>query len=191
MTRALLLTCACLLACDAPDDADGTGDTGDTTAAGTTTTPTEVDPTDDPPTGDDVPPTDVDALTAWLADGGYKGWPSESGPHGSTGPHFGDVRTYVNPALFDSLAAGNDVHPKGAAAVKELYGGGVDVVGYSVAIKGFDNSTMSGTGDGWYWYENYAGSQYGDGFGDGTCVGCHAPSNPDFKDFILTPFPLQ
>lgn len=187
MPRSPLLLALLLAACS--DDAADTTTATDP-PAGTT------DATAPPTTGDDTgapgsPPTEEAALAAWLAAGHYKGWPSESGPHPSTGPHFGDVRTFLNPALLDSLEAGNDAHPKGAAAVKELYGGGVDVKGWSVAIKDFDNSTMQTAGDGWYWYEHYDGNAYASSFGAGLCVGCHAAGDPNFKDHILTPFPLQ
>jgi hypothetical protein len=185
MPRSPLLLALLLAACsdDAADTAAdppaATSDTGDAPTTG-----------DAPPAPED-PPTEEAALAAWLAAGHYKGWPSESGLHPSTGPHFGDVRTFVNPTLHDSLEAGNAAHPKGAATVKELYGGGVELKGWSVIIKGFDNSTMQAAGDGWYWYESYDGSVYASSFGAGLCVGCHAASHPDFKDHVLTPFPLQ
>ncbi|MBL9099845.1 MAG: hypothetical protein JNL82_02745 [Myxococcales bacterium] len=183
LTRLALALALLPLACggdagdtDAPETSSATSDTGEP--------PTTGEPAEDPPT-------DEEALAAWLTAGAYRTWPAESGPHASTGPHFGSVRTYVNAALFDSLEAGSAVHPRGAAAVKELYGDVADVRGWSVMIKDFDNSTMVDDGDGWYWYESYNGSTFGDAFGDPTCTGCHAPTHPDFKDFFLTPFPLQ
>lgn len=183
------LALALLLACDQPGD-------DDTTAATATDSDAETgeDTSEPPTTGDDIPdepPTDEAALTVWLTAGKYKGWPAETAIHDSTGPHFGGVRTYINPQLFDSLEAGNTVHPKGAAAVKELYGDSNELKGWSAIIKGFENSTMNSPGDGWYWYEKYGDSVYGNSFGDGTCVGCHATDHPDFKDHVLTPFPLQ
>lgn len=192
MPRRTMLACALLLvACGEPNDepttqgpsADGS-DTGVVTGDDDTGVPTSGG-------GAGEPPTNEDALTAWLMAGGYEGWPAESALHESTGPHFGAVRTYVNPTLFDSLEAGNTAHPKGAAAVKELYGGSDELRGWSVMVKGFENSTSDAPGDGWYWYERYDGGVFGNSFGDGTCVGCHASSHPDFKDHVLTPFPLQ
>lgn len=181
MPRSPLLLALLLAACsdDAADTADAPADTSD---AG-----------DAPTTGGDPgdPPTEEAALAAWLAAGHYKAWPSESGLHPSTGPHFGDVRTFVNPPLLDSLTAAASAHPKGAAAVKELYGGGTELRGWSVMIKAAAESTTKSAGDGWYWYETYEGSVYGGSFGAGICVGCHAMNDPNFKDHVLTPFPLQ
>ena len=65
-------------------------------------------------------PTESGALRNWLEGFGYLQWEAESGVHGSTGPHFGGVRTYVNDELFASLSAGNVTHPQGSAAVKGL-----------------------------------------------------------------------
>jgi hypothetical protein len=131
----------------------------------------------------DVPPTGSAALRPWLEAGEYLDWTAESAPHASTGPHFGTVRTFVNGPLLDSLTAAGDPHPLDAAAVKELYGGGTEVVGWSVMVKVAD-----GTGGGtWYWLEYYAGSTYADGVGDSLCTGCHGAGT----DHVLTPFPLQ
>ena len=65
-------------------------------------------------------PAQPDTLFSFLKDGGYKGFASESKAHPSSGPHSGDVRVFLNPALAESLGAGNAAHPRGAAAVKEL-----------------------------------------------------------------------
>lgn len=134
---------------------------------------------------DDLPPTQGDALEEWLALGSYKSWAAESKVHMSTGPHGGNVRTYVNAALFASLEAGNAMHPQGAATVKELYGGGVDTItGYAVMVKVAPDSAG---GEGWYWYERVGGTTYADGTGVGLCSGCHGGG----ADYVLTPFPLQ
>jgi len=93
------------------------------------------------------PPLGGAALETWLKAGHYKTWRRESGAHASPGPHFGKVRAYLNPVLFESKAR---QHPKEAAAVKELYGDGEAVLGWSVAIK---TQADSDGGSNWYWYE--------------------------------------
>lgn len=128
-------------------------------------------------------PTEGGPLRDWLIDGNYVDWPAESGPHQSTGPHFGAVRTWLNPALDDSLAAGNVEHPVGSASVKELYGSGDTALGWAVMVKVQEGDG----GDGWYWYERYDGSDFADGTGVGLCTGCHGGGT----DFVLTPHPLQ
>jgi hypothetical protein len=122
-------------------------------------------------------------LVPWLEAGTYLGWAAESGIHPSTGPHFGDVRTFVNAPLIDALQAGATEHPVGAATVKELYANGDQVRGWSVSLK-----VSAGTGgDTWYWFEVYDGSVLAEGEGHSACVGCHAGGS----DYVLTPFPLQ
>jgi hypothetical protein len=131
----------------------------------------------------DVPPAPTDALEEWLAFSVYKTWEAESAPHESAGPHFGKVRTFVNPILHGSLALGATTHPKGAAAVKELYGAGDVVEGYAVLTK----TGNSDGGKGFRWYEEYQGTVYADGPGVSLCTGCHLTGT----DFVLTPYPLQ
>ena len=126
-------------------------------------------------------PTDPDALVDWLAVAEYRAWPGEAGAHPSSGPHFGEVRTWLSPALATSLEAGGDPHPLGAAAVKELYGDGTDVLGHSVMVR-----VGEGAGDNaWFWYEAFRGTVYADARGEGLCSGCHE----DGMDHILTPWP--
>lgn len=141
------------------------------------------DPTGTTGTTDGVPVGEAELLP-WLEGGGYLGWEAESAVHSGAGPHFGDVRTYVGPALFASLEAGTAQHPAGAAAVKELYGGGTQVQGWAVAVK---TDADSAAGDGWYWYEYYQGSAVIEGQGASVCVNCHSGGT----DFFLSPFPLQ
>jgi hypothetical protein len=149
----------------------------------------------EPAAGDELPepaedpdplmvPTDEESLLAWLAAEPYLDWPGESAIHPSTGPHFGSVRTWVSPALEQSLEDGAEQHPAGAAAVKELYGRGQTRRGWSVMVKTDDDSAG---GDGWYWFERFNGSTYGDGNGVSGCTGCHGGGD----DYVLTPFPLQ
>ena len=123
----------------------------------------------------------VDELADWLALAEYQAWPAEADVHDSTGPHFGDVRTFLSPALAQSLEDGNDQHPMGAATVKELYGTGDVVLGHAVMVRVSD-----GGGDrAWYWYEDFEGSVFADGRGEGLCSGCHEAG----IDFVLTPWP--
>ncbi len=146
----------------------------------------EGEPEGEPEGLDELPPTEGAALEAWLEAGIYKAWPAESEVHGSTGPHFGDVRTYINPTLEGSLQGGLAQHPEGSATVKELFGrGGQDtVLGWSVMRK---VSGESAGGQGWFWFEVYNGNTFGEGVGVGICVGCHGGG----QDFFLTPFPLR
>jgi len=148
-------------------------------------TPTETpSPTSTIGAGNQTPPTDEDALIAWLEAGNYLSWSAESGPHASAGPHFGTVRAFTNDVLFDSLSANDTQHPAGAAAVKELYGRtGSTVRGWAVMLKVQDDSD---NGRGWYWYETFNGSG-GGGIGDPVCTGCHSVG----RDFVRIPFPLQ
>ncbi len=131
----------------------------------------------------EVPPMGAAALLPWLQAGEYLDWTAESAVHASTGPHFGSVRTFVNGPLLDSLAATGDPHPIDAASVKELYGSGDEVLGWSVMVKVADGTG----GDTWYWLEYYQGSTYADGVGASLCTGCHDAGT----DNVLTPFPLQ
>jgi hypothetical protein len=159
------------------------------TLAPPTATPTEI-ATSTPTPDEEPPPANSQALLPWLREGRYLAWPAESAIHPSGGPHFGRVRTYVNPALFDSLGSGAASHPSGAAAVKELYGAaGDEVLGWSVMIKVRPESA----GNSWYWYERYRNTVYGDGVGIAGCAGCHGAGFGTFlsKDFVLAPFPLQ
>ena len=94
------------------------------------------------------------------------------------------MRTFVNDVLYASLEAGSAAHPEGSAAIKELYGGGGTVLGWSVEIK---LQADSAGGGGWYWYERFDTSVYADGTGEGICTGCHGGGH----DYVLTPFPLQ
>jgi len=131
-----------------------------------------------------VVPTEGGALLAWLQAEPYLDWPGESAIHASTGPHFGNVRTWLHPDLVDSLEAGEAMHPAGVGTVKELYGDGMARRGWSVSVKRADDSAG---GDGWYWYEVYDDSVLADADGLGLCTGCHGGG----VDYVLTPYPLQ
>lgn len=125
------------------------------------------------------------ALLEWLESAEYKSWQSESAPHPSAGPHFGTVRTFVDPCLAESLDAGNTTHPAGSTAVKELYGDGDVVLGWSVILKVAEGSG----GDTWYWHENYDGTTYADEIDADLCTGCHGGQGS--VDYFLSPWPLQ
>jgi hypothetical protein len=132
---------------------------------------------------EELPPTNAAELRTWLEAGMYTSWAAESGPHDSTGPHFGDVRTFVNAVLDASLRDGNTEHPMGSASVKELYGSGASIRGYSVMVK-----TEAGSGGArWWWYERFNASTYAASQGDANCVPCHSAG----RDHFLSPYPLQ
>ncbi len=130
-------------------------------------------------------PTNGDELLTWLEDGMYLDWPAESGVHDATnGSPHGRVRVFINGLLDDSLANAQPAHPMGAAAVKELYDGGDNFIGWAVEVK-TDADSMGG--DGWYWYEIINDSVIVDGNGQGLCTGCHSNG----VDFFTTTYPLQ
>lgn len=206
--RSALPLVACvswLAACAAPDGDDELGEGSDSTSSAQTSAVEDSSETSGgPETGETTQdetetetettgsvdctaevPSEGAALLEWLASGAYEAWPAESGPHESTGPHFGAVRTFVNPCLFASLDADAATHPVGAAAVKQLYGAGDTVEGHSVMIK----VAAGEGGDNWYWLEHYQGNTYADGVGSGLCTGCHG--GPGNRDYVLTPWPLQ
>lgn len=114
-------------------------------------------------------------LQALAESGGYLGWKAEASAHASAGPH-GQVRTFVNDALYASMKAGNGTHPTGSVAVKELYSGGA-VNGWAVDVK---------RGDGqWVFYEGFkpALNQYYFTGGGNLCASCHQGG----VDFVLLP----
>ena len=127
---------------------------------------------------DGIPTGDAD-LRPWLEDGSYVAWLAEPAVHPSDGPHFGDVRVFFSPGLATSLAGGTDA-PVGAASVKEMYGDGPDLRGWSVMIK----VTEGTAGDSWYWYEIFGGSPV-EAVGKTACVNCHAAG----EDHVLSPLP--
>ncbi|GEM_PF-1575606 len=123
-------------------------------------------------------------LTAFVKSGAYKGWKAETAVHGSTGPHGGNVRTYVNDAMHGSLKAGNATHPPGSIAVKELYGSGTaTVTGHAV-----DAKNAAGT---WIFYEGFGPTYANPYYYQGTtnfCASCHA-SGPDYYRGLLSNLP--
>ncbi len=154
--------------------------------SGEAPTPTAIpSPTHTP--SSEVPPLGDAALLEWLRAGSYLGWRSEPEQHDSAGPHFGDVRTFINDTLSSSL----EIIPpaplrQGSAAVKELFGGsGNEVRGWAVMIKVEEESDG---GNGWYWYERFGNSVFADGRGVRGCTGCHSTSTMTHvsRDFFLS-----
>lgn len=136
----------------------------------------------------DVPPRESEALLKWLQAGSYRNWVRESVPHKSLGPHPAQVVTHLNPALDRSLGAKGAAHPKGAAAVKELFDASGKPSGWAVSVK---TSQDSQGGEGWFWYEILGTSASGNvvarANGVALCVGCHAQG----RDFVLIEHPLK
>lgn len=145
------------------------------TACGTTTDGGGKADSDDSLGLDLLPPTNAAPLQSWLEKGGYDAWPAEAEIHRSAGPHFGDVRTFFEPSLDDSLAEGATSHPVGASAVKELYGSGTELIGWAVMRK----TAAEGEGDAWYWYEIKDDAELANGNGEAVCVACHSASDAD------------
>lgn len=133
-------------------------------------------------------PTTGPALQAWLVAGHYKSWAHESKPHPSDGPHAETVVTFLSPTLEQSLATKATVHPKGVAAVKELYKAGTHM-GWAVSVKVAEDSA---SGKNWYWYEVFGTAREAkapyQAIGLELCRDCHTEGG---VDQVLVPFPLQ
>lgn len=167
--RARLVLVALITACSNSASNQASVDGGTDAAAGS------ADP------GCEVPTRD---LRAYLIAASYRQLPAEPAVHASTGPHFGNVRTFLTPSLAASLTAGTGEHPRCAAAVKELYGRGTTTpIGWAVAVK---TEAASAAGAGWYWYETTSTQPDGgaiEGKGVSLCTGCHDGGH----DYVLTP----
>lgn len=129
-------------------------------------------------------PTTRPALDDFLVKGDYLSFAAESKLHQSEGPHFGRVRTFMNPLLVQSLQRNANAHPAGAAAIKELYKGGTQLAGWAVMVKLRDGPVG---GDGYLFFEAIDGRVVAEGQGHPACVNCHEAG----QDLILSPFPLQ
>jgi hypothetical protein len=125
----------------------------------------------------EVPVNDAE-LRAWVESAQYAQWAAEPDVHPGLGPHFGDVRVFVNEELERSLAAGTAPHPVASAAVKELYGDGDEIRGWAVMVKVADGTEA----DTWYWWEVYDGDTLIDRVGADVCESCHS----DGVDRVLT-----
>ncbi|HVU00540.1 MAG TPA: hypothetical protein VHE30_02270 [Polyangiaceae bacterium] len=131
------------------------------------------------------PPTESEALTAWLERGTYLNYEHESAIHPSAGPH-GSVRVFLGPELVKSLSDGEEVHPVGAAAVKELYDDGTGALtGWAVSIK----VAGDGVKEDWLWYERARASSApsSNRRGQPICASCHESG----RDYVVTDFPLR
>ena len=172
---------------DEPAPTTGAGaTTADSTGTASSGTSDGASSTGDGGGVEELPPVDsVESLEAWLAGGAYKQWAAESTSHASTGPHGGNVRTWINAVALGSLEAGDAEHPADAATVKELYGDSMDtVIGYAVSLK---TQAQSEGGANWYWYERVNDTTYASSLDVPLCSGCHGGG----ADYILTPYPLQ
>ncbi len=139
--------------------------------------------------GCDVGPRDKDALQAWLEAGNYSEFEAESAVHITSGPHGQEdqdlVRVFVNSCLADSMAAGNTVHPIGSMSVKEMYGTGDTILGYSAMIKVDDQSPDDGND--WYFHTIVGGEEKASELGSAACFDCHVMGT----DYVQTVYPFQ
>ena len=146
---------------------------------------------DTPPISLSEVPLDKVALHNYLREGKYKSWKArEGGRHPTRGPHtkFGvPVRVFLDDTLNASLSAGNDEHPSGSSAIKEMYTKDGELEGWAVMVK---TSRESNGGKGWFWYEITSTTDPSMpvriGNGVPLCYGCHAVG----KDYVLTGYPL-
>ncbi|MGF1465640.1 MAG: cytochrome P460 family protein [Sandaracinaceae bacterium] len=137
-------------------------------------------------------PTDNDELLEWLRARRYEEFAAqESTTHSGRGPHpevGNPVRVFLSPALAASLEAGNEAHPAGAGAVKEMFNAQDELVGWAVEVKVQDDSAG---GAGWFWYEVTSTEADAEPVASGTgvalCVGCHGPG----RDYVLTSYPFD
>lgn len=115
-------------------------------------------------------------VAAFVRSGAYRSWHAEPAPHATRGPHGTRVRTFINDALFDSLAAKASSHPPGASAVKELFSGD-SVTGWAVDTKASDGV--------WEYFEGFEPTldQYRFRGPGNLCANCHASG----VDSVLTP----
>ncbi len=139
-----------------------------------------------------VIPTNNEKLFAYLKAGTYRDFPAqESKTHPGRGPHTAvgnPVRVYMDQKLAESLKSGNQEHPAGSAAIKEMYTKDNQLTGWAVMVK---TSDKTDDGKGWFWYEVTSTTDPSkvpaSGNGVPGCVRCHAPG----KDMVLTNFPLN
>lgn len=131
-------------------------------------------------------PKTASELTAWLEKGDYQNWTGKSVMRPSAGPHFGQVKVFVSPALSNSLHEGRRYHPTGAAAVKELYGNGQTLRGWAVSVKLAGAAVVGGSGR-WYWFEVFDGQLVTSGVAAQICEACHQSGH----DLFLSRWPRQ
>lgn len=135
-----------------------------------------------------VVPSSPDALFAFLQSRQYESFAAESSVHPTNAPHMAAVRTFVNPALESSLAAGASSHPVGSATIKEMYDGNGALAGWAAMVK--VSASDGNDGNAWYWYEVFdteSDAAQIQGIGHPSCTGCHQSGS----DYVRVPFPLQ
>ncbi|MGB1700894.1 MAG: hypothetical protein ACPHRO_13130, partial [Nannocystaceae bacterium] len=82
------------------------------------------------------PSEDPAAVQAWLDERFYEAWDKEPIAHPSLGPHFGLVRTYVNRRAYQGIMEDMEELPRGAVAVKVLFGADPsEVRGHALSYK--------------------------------------------------------
>lgn len=140
----------------------------------------------------EVAPEDPAQFQAWLETRGYRAWAQESAPHPSRGPHPRLVKAYVNPALEASLQAGNEHHPAGAVAVKEVYDeDGEKVTGWSMSAKLAETSGEVPDPEAYYWFDVLDDEVRIDEQGTTFCYDCHSAAFQEGQDHVLSNFPLE
>ena len=104
-------------------------------------------------------------------------------PPGNGSPHPGEVRTFFNPTLAESMGAGNTEHPVGSAALKESWQGDT-LSGWFIEVK-----VAEGTGvETWYWWSDLASvDALGGDSSVAACTGCHAGG----IDYVTTSYPFE
>jgi hypothetical protein len=133
--------------------------------------------------------TSNEGLRQFVESGAYlgEGWVAEPEVHQDRGggPH-GMVRIHFNDVLYESLKAGNQVHPRGSMVLKETYqSDGLTLKGQMLDVKDVDANGE----DQWVWWYRPNSTQgpaptYFRGT-DNFCAACHAPG----VDYVLAAAP--
>lgn len=137
-----------------------------------------------PDAADVLAPQSATALHAWLRAGEYAQWSDvDDVVANDTGV---TARIFLSPRLADSLADEAITHPRGAAAVREIYEpDGTTLRGWAAAVKLID--TREPSADAWLWLEVFGTHAHDQpqvaATGAPTCIGCHTK---DARDFIHT-----
>ncbi|MEO0480971.1 MAG: hypothetical protein AAF196_15990 [Planctomycetota bacterium] len=135
-------------------------------------------------------PIERGALTRFLTTFAYREFVSEPEQHPGRGPHAAagsPVRTWFSPSLAQAMEADEETFPVGAAAVKEMWSEGGELLGWAVEVK-----TDLGRGGGsWFWFEMVGTDPataeiYGGGNDVPGCVGCHTQGT----DWVISDLPL-
>jgi hypothetical protein len=142
-------------------------------------------PVDEPSTDHGTVPIEPSALQDWLDEQRYREWESWS----EVGPTLGSggARVYLSGLLVESLASGSEIHPEGAAAVRELYSEDFSTLtGYSALVKVEPHAVAAS----WLCFEQLSlelGAEIDvANKGAPSCAGCHGEG----RDFIRSTLPL-